>query len=170
MHDETGLGSAPPLWLFRSSPRHAIAKGRLRRRRGYVVVATQIDGKTFDLEKLKGQVVVVNFWATWCPPCRAEMPVMDAFYRKHHGEGLAMIGLSQDKPRDLPQVKTVIAVRLSRRAPASDAKVNPSKTRYRCNPTSSTAKAAFARPFGASGKPLTEAELNATVLPLLKGR
>ena len=135
------------------------------------VVATQIDGKTFDLEKLKGQVVVVNFWATWCPPCRAEMPVMDAFYRKHHGEGFAMIGLSQDKPRDLAQVKTVMAAFAYPAAMTDGAKINKFGIFQILPQTYVIDRTGHIRAtFSATGKPLTEADLNAIVLPLLKAR
>jgi thiol-disulfide isomerase/thioredoxin len=43
-----------------------------------------------------GHVTVVNYWATWCAPCRAEMPLLDAFYRRHHAEGLEMVAISLD--------------------------------------------------------------------------
>ena len=43
------------------------------------------------------QVTIVHFWATWCAPCRKEMPILDAFYRKHHGQGLAMLAISIDQ-------------------------------------------------------------------------
>jgi peroxiredoxin len=58
------------------------------------------DGQPFDLGALRGKVVVVNYWATWCPPCREEMPALDAFYRQYHARGVEMIGLSADRPRD----------------------------------------------------------------------
>ncbi|MCX8046846.1 MAG: redoxin domain-containing protein, partial [Anoxybacillus gonensis] len=42
-----------------------------------------IDGKVIQLSQLRGKVVIVNFWATWCPPCRAEMPDMQTFYERY---------------------------------------------------------------------------------------
>jgi cytochrome c biogenesis protein CcmG/thiol:disulfide interchange protein DsbE len=44
-----------------------------------------------------GEVTIVNFWATWCAPCRIEMPVLDSYYRKHHAQGLAMLAISIDQ-------------------------------------------------------------------------
>jgi cytochrome c biogenesis protein CcmG, thiol:disulfide interchange protein DsbE len=63
-------------------------------------VVTALDGQTFDLAKLRGKVVLVNFWATWCAPCRKEMPTLDAFYRRYRAHGLELIGISVDFPRD----------------------------------------------------------------------
>jgi thiol-disulfide isomerase/thioredoxin len=45
----------------------------------------------------KGEVTLVHYWATWCAPCRIEMPVLDAYYRKHHGQGLEMLAISIDQ-------------------------------------------------------------------------
>jgi cytochrome c biogenesis protein CcmG, thiol:disulfide interchange protein DsbE len=69
------------------------------------LVLTGLDGKTFDLAKLRGKVVLVNYWATWCAPCRKEMPTLDAFYRRYRGEGLELIGISVDFQRDLDKVR-----------------------------------------------------------------
>lgn len=55
--------------------------------------ARTIDGAAFDPA---GQVTIVNYCATWCAPCRVEMPVLDAYYRKHHAQGLAMLAISID--------------------------------------------------------------------------
>jgi cytochrome c biogenesis protein CcmG, thiol:disulfide interchange protein DsbE len=68
------------------------------------LVLTGLNGQTFDLSKLRGKTVLVNYWATWCAPCRKEMPVLDAFYRHYHAQGLEMIGVNVDFARDLEKV------------------------------------------------------------------
>jgi cytochrome c biogenesis protein CcmG, thiol:disulfide interchange protein DsbE len=88
------------------------------------VVVQELDGQTFDLGAVRGKVVIVSFWATWCPPCRAEMPVLDAFYRRYHGQGLEMIGLSADRPHDRSDVSKVMQSFSYPAAMLDDAKVN----------------------------------------------
>lgn len=53
-------------------------------------------GGIYKLAKLRGKPLVVNFWATWCPPCVEEMPLLDAFYRQHAANGWQMVGLAAD--------------------------------------------------------------------------
>jgi cytochrome c biogenesis protein CcmG/thiol:disulfide interchange protein DsbE len=60
--------------------------------------ATLLDGGNFTLEAARGEVVLVTFWATWCGPCRHEMPVLDAFYRRYRGKGLRVLAVSVDDP------------------------------------------------------------------------
>ncbi|HEY2017647.1 MAG TPA: TlpA disulfide reductase family protein, partial [Bryobacteraceae bacterium] len=58
-----------------------------------------LDGKTYSLSALRGRVVLVNFWATWCPPCRREMPDMEKLYRSFEKKGLTVLAIS-DEERD----------------------------------------------------------------------
>jgi peroxiredoxin len=58
---------------------------------------TDQNGKTIQLSKLKGKAVLVNFWATWCGPCRAEMPGFVEVYNQYKTRGLEIIGISLDE-------------------------------------------------------------------------
>ncbi len=53
-------------------------------------------GSSVGGEALRGKVVYIDFWASWCVPCRESMPALDALYRKHEAEGFAVIGVSKD--------------------------------------------------------------------------
>src|SRR5271154_988504 len=72
------------------------------------LVVPELSGQTFDLSALRGKVVVINFWATWCEPCRHEMPALDAFYRQYHTKGVEMIGISAARPHERSNVSKVI--------------------------------------------------------------
>jgi len=58
---------------------------------------TTLDGETFALSDLEGEVVLVNFWATWCTPCKLEMPGFEKLYRKKRDEGFVLLGVSVDR-------------------------------------------------------------------------
>ncbi len=56
-----------------------------------------LTGKTWTFSGLRGKVVLVNFWATWCPPCRKEMPDLEALYEKFAGQELVILGISDEE-------------------------------------------------------------------------
>ncbi len=57
---------------------------------------SDINGKKIKLSDFKDKVVILNFWATWCPPCRAEIPSFVELYKKYKNEGLSIIGVAID--------------------------------------------------------------------------
>ena len=57
---------------------------------------TTLDGRPVSSEQLRGRVVLVNFWATWCPPCRLEMPGFQAVYDRQRDQGFVVLGISTD--------------------------------------------------------------------------
>lgn len=71
------------------------------------LVAPLLGGGAFDLSAHRGRVVLVNYWATWCEPCRTEIPALNAFYRRNHGRGLDIVGLSADVARDRGKVEAM---------------------------------------------------------------
>ncbi len=54
---------------------------------------TSLDGQRVTLSSLKGKVVLINIWASWCPPCKSEMPAIDLVYRKYNNQGLVVLGV-----------------------------------------------------------------------------
>jgi peroxiredoxin len=67
---------------------------------------TDLNGKTWTLKDLRGKVVMVNFWATWCPPCRKEMPDLETLYNRFGSQGLIILGISDE---DAPTVTPFVA-------------------------------------------------------------
>jgi thiol-disulfide isomerase/thioredoxin len=68
---------------------------------------TSLAGQPGTLSQYKGQVVMVNFWATWCGPCQQEMPLLDQMYKKYKPAGFTLIGVNVDK--ESPPVKDLLA-------------------------------------------------------------
>lgn len=64
------------------------------------VTLRDLDGKTVSLSDYRGQVVLYNAWATWCPPCRDEMPILQAFYEAYRDQGFVVIAIEDGQPVD----------------------------------------------------------------------
>ena len=67
-----------------------------------------INGKQVSLEDYKGKVVLVNFWATWCGPCQAEMPHLQKMYVDLEDQGFVVLSISADNARDASKVKPLV--------------------------------------------------------------
>lgn len=64
-----------------------------------------LQGKSVTLSDYKGKVVLLDFWATWCPPCRKEIPGFIELYNTYKSRGFVVIGVSMDEAEDTPDVK-----------------------------------------------------------------
>ena len=67
-----------------------------------------IHGKSVTLSEYKGKVILLDFWATWCPPCRKEIPGYIELYNTYKSRGLVVVGVSMDDADDTPDVKRYV--------------------------------------------------------------
>ena len=92
------------------SPQFAAAMSKLtaddERREHADFTLTDLEGKPWTLQGLHGKVVLVNFWATWCPPCRKEMPDLDKLYQEFKDRGLLILAISDE---DISKIQPFIA-------------------------------------------------------------
>jgi peroxiredoxin len=91
--------------------------GELKALRGTLVAgdfaARDLRGEPVRFGELRGKVVLLNFWATWCPPCRKEMPAMEQLHQGYKDRGLVVIALSQDQASSREVQSFVEALKLS---------------------------------------------------------
>src|SRR5512141_2463494 len=93
-------------WIFASADRTgASTAGRIPApQKGFAAPDFSLadpNGQRHTLTELRGKAVVLNIWATWCPPCRAEMPALETFYKRYQRQGLVVLGVNataQDYP------------------------------------------------------------------------
>jgi thiol-disulfide isomerase/thioredoxin len=78
--------------------------------------------QTLSLASLKGRVVYVDFWASWCVPCRLSMPALDALYRRHGARGFSVVGVNKDQsPADAERFLKRVTVTFPLASDARDA-------------------------------------------------
>jgi thiol-disulfide isomerase/thioredoxin len=100
---------------YGDTPSGTMAKGRLRQTEGIgqpveLSFTDAISGKPIAMADLKGKIVVLDFWATWCGPCVDEMPKMKELYAEYKDKGVEFIGISLDNPPDgLAKLKDFVA-------------------------------------------------------------
>ncbi len=71
-------------------------------------ITSTLDGQRLTLEMYRGRPIVLNFWATWCKPCREEMPLLQKTYTTHQSAGLVVVALSQDSMESLEIVRSYL--------------------------------------------------------------
>jgi len=67
---------------------------------------TNPQGESFAMQRFQGRPLLVNFWATWCPPCIEELPLIDAYYKANKSNGMQVVGLAVDQPSKVRQFLT----------------------------------------------------------------
>ena len=112
------LVSAPLVWYVATRPLGSVAVSNVGRGGESLGVAPLVDheapnfklkdpaGGTLELKQLRGKPVLLNFWATWCVPCREEMPELELLYRQYKSKGLVVLAVSVDDERvakDIPE-------------------------------------------------------------------
>lgn len=126
---------------------------------------TLIDGQKVRLADLKGQVVVLNFWATWCVPCRKELPLLDAYYRRLQDRGLRVLAITTEGSLPIYRLKPLFA----KMAIPSVRKVKGLSNPIAAVPTNFVIdRAGVVRSTKAGAFELDD--LNATLVPLLNER
>ena len=91
------LGAGAALW-WAGRPAAPVATPTIGPAAFYAASFRDLDGRTQPLGQFQGRTLVLNFWATWCAPCREEMPGFERLARRWSGRGVAFVGVSQEAP------------------------------------------------------------------------
>lgn len=131
--------------------------------------ARLLNGQMVNSATLRNKVVILNIWASWCGPCRAEMPALDAFYKAHRQDGVEVIAISMDDRKDLDQVRQIASQFSFPVAWKNDAHIEGYGKIWRIPLTFVIDRQGILRRNGFEGSPtVTVDELNRIVLPLLQ--
>lgn len=134
------------------------------------ISAKSLGGQSFVLSEQRGLVVIVNFWATWCAPCKVEMPALDAYYRRHHSDGLSLLAISIDTGASIRKLQDQTLAYSFPIARLDDTRMPRSAIPTALPETRVYDKQGILRYDSAAGKthaPLDEATLERVVTPLL---
>lgn len=89
-------GAGLAIWRMRPAPVHEGAPDAL-----WSAQFEDPTGRALSMEALRGRPLLLNFWATWCPPCVEELPLLNAFYGEHRAKGWQVLGLAIDQPSNV---------------------------------------------------------------------
>lgn len=150
----------------------AAASAQARPREGEpapAFTAPLLDGRRVALEHYAGKVLLLNFWATWCAPCRAEMPAMQAYYAQHRAQGFEVLAISVDRPGELAAVVDAMRPYTFPAGLAHDASFAAYGRIWRMPTTFVIDRRGILRRNGASGAPIVidAAMLEREVTPLV---
>lgn len=133
--------------------------------------AKLFNGEDFSLTSVLGQVVILHFWATWCTPCRTEMPVLDRYYKLHKAEGLQLITINMDNPKNEVKAKELMKEFSFKGGMSRDASFKAYGRIWRLPLTFVVDRKGVLRKDGwAQDRPMTYDDLENTVTPLLKAK
>jgi thiol-disulfide isomerase/thioredoxin len=135
-----------------------------------MIEAKLLDGGTkIEIGPGTGKVAIINFWASWCAPCRAEMPAIQSYYDKHKSQGLIVLAVNMDDPGDLADMRKVAQSFSFPISLKSDTNFKGLGRIWRMPSTFVVDRNGILRKNGHEGKPTVDLDsLEAMVTPLLE--